>query len=81
MGTAAYIALMMGLCNTRFTATQYALLSSLMAVSRYITAAPTGYLAVASGWIWFFTFCTAAAVPALLLLMRYDRWALETAGR
>ncbi len=77
MGTAAYIALMMSLCNTRFTATQYALLSSLMAVSRYITAAPTGYIAAASGWIWFFTICTAASIPALLLLLRYDRWAIE----
>ncbi|HPN09946.1 MAG TPA: MFS transporter, partial [Syntrophales bacterium] len=44
MGTAAYTALLMGLCNTRFTATQYALLSSLMAVSRYVTGAPTGFL-------------------------------------
>jgi len=77
MGTAAYIALMMGLCNTKFTATQYALLSSLMAVSRYITGAPTGYIADATGWIGFFAICTAAALPALLLLLRYDRWAVE----
>jgi PAT family beta-lactamase induction signal transducer AmpG len=77
MGTAAYIAFMMGLCNTNFTATQYALLSSLMAVSRYITGAPTGYLAASSGWIWFFAICTISAIPALLLLLRYDRWAVE----
>ena len=77
MGTAAYIAFMMSLCNTNFTATQYALLSSLMAVSRYITGAPTGYLAAASGWIWFFAICTVSAIPALLLLLRYDRWAVE----
>jgi len=77
MGTAAYIALMMSLCNTKFTATQYALLSSLMAVSRYMTGAPTGYLAAATGWIWFFAICTMAAVPALLLLFRYDRWYVE----
>ena len=77
MGTAAYVALMMSLCNTKFTATQYALLSSLMAVSRYITGAPTGYLAASAGWIWFFTICTAAAIPALLLLLRYDRWGVE----
>ena len=78
LGTAAYTALLMGLCNTKFTATQYALLSSLMAVSRYVTGAPTGYLAEASGWIGFFAICTAAAVPALLLLLRYDRWGFET---
>ena len=75
MGTAAYIALLMGLCNTRFTATQYALLSSLMAVSRYITGAPTGYLVVAAGWVWFFVICTALAIPGLLLLIRYNKWA------
>ena len=80
MGTAAYIALMMGLCNTKFTATQYALLSSLMAVSRYVTGAPTGYIAAASGWIWFFAICTVAAVPALLLLLRYDHWAVDGKG-
>ena len=80
LGTAAYIALLMGLCNTRFTATQYALLSSLMAVSRYVTGAPTGYLADAAGWIPFFTICTLLALPALLLLLRYDRWAVD-AGR
>jgi len=80
MGTAAYTALLMGLCNTRFTATQYALLSSLMAVSRYVTGAPTGFLVVAVGWIWFFVICTALAAPGLLLLIRYRKWAggLET---
>jgi PAT family beta-lactamase induction signal transducer AmpG len=77
LGTAAYTALLMGLCNTKFTATQYALLSSLMAVSRYVTGAPTGYLADAAGWIPFFTICTVLALPALLLLLRYDRWAVE----
>jgi PAT family beta-lactamase induction signal transducer AmpG len=77
LGTAAYTALLMGLCNTRFTATQYALLSSLMAVSRYVTGAPTGYLADAAGWIPFFTICTLLALPALLLLLRYDRWAVD----
>lgn len=77
LGTAAYTALLMGLCNTKFTATQYALLSSLMAVSRYATGAPTGYLADAAGWIPFFAVCTLLALPALLLLLRYDRWAVD----
>ncbi len=77
MGTAAYTALLMGLCNQKFTATQYALLSSLMAVSRYITGAPTGYLADAVGWVMFFVICTALALPGLFLLVRYNRWAVE----
>lgn len=77
LGTAAYTALLMGLCNTRFTATQYALLSSLMAVSRYVTGAPTGFVADAVGWIWFFTICTLLALPAMLMLLRYNRWEVE----
>lgn len=77
MGTAAYTALLMGLCNRNFTATQYALLSSLMAVSRYITGAPTGYLVDAVGWVMFFVICTALALPGLLLLVRYNSWAVE----
>ncbi len=77
MGTAAYTALLMGLCNTRFTATQYALLSSLMAVSRYVTGAPTGFLAAAVGWPAFFAICTLLAVPGLLLLLRYRHWGVD----
>jgi len=77
MGTAAYTALLMGLCNKRFTATQYALLSSLMAVGRYVTGAPTGYLVDAVGWAMFFVICTALAVPGLLILVRYNRWAVD----
>lgn len=77
MGTSAYTALLMGLCNKKFTATQYALLSSLMAVGRYITGAPTGYLADSVGWVMFFVICTALALPGLLLLLRYNKWAVE----
>lgn len=78
MGTSAYTALLMGLCNKKFTATQYALLSSLMAVGRFVTGAPTGYLADAVGWVMFFVICTALALPGLLLLLRYNKWAVET---
>jgi PAT family beta-lactamase induction signal transducer AmpG len=77
MGTAAYTAFLMGLCNKKFTATQYALLSSLMAVGRYVTGAPTGYLADAVGWVMFFVICTVLALPGLLLLLRYNKWTTE----
>ena len=70
MGTAAYVAYMASLTNRKFTATQYALLSSLMGVPRVIAAAPTGYLAGAMGWSWFFVACALIAVPGLLLI----RW-------
>ena len=77
MGTSAYTAFLMGLCNRKFTATQYALLSSLMAVGRFVTGAPTGYLADAVGWVMFFVICTALALPGLLLLLRFNKWAVE----
>jgi len=74
MGTAAYIAFMASLTNKKFTATQYALLSSLMGVPRTIFAAPTGYIAAALGWQWFFVLCTLIALPGLLLLAKFRGW-------
>ncbi len=68
MGTAAYVAYMASLTNKKFTATQYALLSSLMGVPRVFMAAPTGYMAEGFGWCNFFLFCTVIALPGLLLL-------------
>ena len=74
MGTAAYAAFLMSLCDKRFTATQYALLTGLMAVTRVFAGAPSGVLAKAYGWETYFLVCALAAVPGLLLLLRYDRW-------
>ncbi len=68
MGTAAYVAYMASLTNKRFTATQYALLSSLMGIPRVLASAPTGFAVAALGWSSFFIFCTLAALPGLLLL-------------
>lgn len=70
MGTAAYAAFMASITNKKFTATQYALLSSLMGVPRVFAAAPTGYLAAHFGWTGFFIFCTAIALPGILLLLK-----------
>jgi PAT family beta-lactamase induction signal transducer AmpG len=74
MGTAAYVAFLMSLCNKRFTATQYALLTSLMAITRVIVGAPTGYLAKTIGWELYFLVSMLSAVPGLLLLLLYPRW-------
>ncbi len=74
MGNAAYTAFLMGLCNRRFTATQYALLTSLMAVTRVVVGAPTGWLAKSAGWETYFVISALAAIPGLLLLVGYDRW-------
>ena len=68
LGTAAFVAFLMSLCNHRFTATQYALLSSLMALSRDVLAAPSGRLAEATGWPVFFLISFVLALPGLAML-------------
>lgn len=68
MGMAAYGAYMLSLTNKKFTATQYALLSSLMGITRVIIPAPTGYMADVLGWEMFFIVCTLMAIPGMLLL-------------
>jgi PAT family beta-lactamase induction signal transducer AmpG len=74
MGTAAYVAFMASITNKKFTATQYALLSSLMGVPRVMASAPTGYLAKHFGWESFFVACTLIAVPGMLLLLKFAPW-------
>lgn len=74
LGTAAFVAFLMSLCNQRFSATQYALLSSLMAVSRDILVAPAGRLVEITGWSLFFLISIAAALPGLLLLPVFAPW-------
>ncbi len=74
LGTAAFVAFLMSLCNPRFSATQYALLSSLMALSRDILVAPAGILAKATGWSWFFLISVLVALPGLLLLPFFAPW-------
>lgn len=75
MGTAAFVGFMAALTDRRFTATQYALLSSLMGVPRVLASAPTGYLAEGLGWVGFFLFCTLIAVPGLMILLHFKSWA------
>lgn len=74
MGTAAYVAYLMSLCNPSFTATQYALLSSLMAVSRDILIAPAGKIVELTGWTNFMIISIVAAIPGLLLLPLVAPW-------
>jgi PAT family beta-lactamase induction signal transducer AmpG len=74
MGTAAYVAFMASITNKKFTATQYALLSSLMGVPRVIASAPTGFLAKSLGWEGFFIICTLIAAPGMALLLKFAPW-------
>ena len=69
MGSAAFVAYLSGLCNPSFTATQYALLSSLAAVGRTVLSASGGWLADKLDWVPFFLVTTAAGAPGLLLLL------------
>jgi len=68
MGTAAFVALLMTLCNKSFSATQFALLSALSAVGRVYVGPIAGWFVEAHGWPLFYLFSIAAAVPGLLLL-------------
>lgn len=78
MGTAAFVGFMAALTDRRFTATQYALLSSLMGVPRVLLSAPTGWLAQTMGWSGFFLLCALLAIPGLLLLRWVTRLAAAT---
>lgn len=68
MGSAAYVAFMASLTNIRFTATQYALLTSLMGVPRVVLGSTSGFIAKELGWTNYFLFCALIAIPGLLML-------------
>ncbi len=73
MGTAAFTAYFSSLCDVRYTATQYALLTSFMSLGRWITNAPAGYLVdkvngLGLSWESYFLICTALAIPGLILI-------------
>jgi MFS transporter, PAT family, beta-lactamase induction signal transducer AmpG len=72
--TAGFVAFMMSLCSVRFSATQYALLSSLMSASRDIVVAPFGGVAESVGWPTYFLITLAAGIPGLLLLPFFAPW-------
>ncbi len=83
MGTAAFVALLMGLCNQQFSATQFALLSALSAVGRTYLAGPlTPPLVQYAGWPTFFLLTVLIALPGLLLLYwrRKDIDRIDAAG-
>ena len=69
MASSAFVAYLSGLCSRDFTATQYALLSSLATVGLNVLAASGGYLAEKLGWVPFFVVSTLFCVPSLLILV------------
>jgi PAT family beta-lactamase induction signal transducer AmpG len=80
MGTAAFVALLMGMCDKRFTASQFALLSALAAVGRVYVGPASGYMVESIGWTTFFGFTFLIALPGLLLLFLMRR-SVEVMGR
>jgi len=77
MGTAAFVAFMASITNKKFTATQYALLTSLIGVPRAVASAVTGFMAKHIGWESFFIFCVLVAIPGMLLLLKFAPWSTK----
>ncbi len=78
-GMVAYAAFLMRICDKRMTATQYAMLSSLFALTRTVFSSPAGQLVKWMGWPPFFLLCMAISIPGLLMLLRYDHWQMPDA--
>ncbi len=73
MGTAAFISLLMTICNQKYSATQYALLSSLAALGRIFIAPSSGFVVEYVGWANFFFITFLTALPGLWLLLKMKR--------
>jgi len=70
MGTSAFVAMLMALCNRAYSATQFALLSSLASLGRVFISPSAGYVVDGVGWTQFFVIASLTGVPGLLLLWR-----------
>jgi PAT family beta-lactamase induction signal transducer AmpG len=77
MGTAAFVAFLMALCDQRYTATQFALLSALASLGRIFVGPPSGYLSHEVGWVIFFLVTFLAALPGLFLLHKMRPYILS----
>jgi PAT family beta-lactamase induction signal transducer AmpG len=81
LGAAAIMGFMMAVCSQQFTGTQYALLSSLTAVTRVVLVAHAGNIVASIGWGKFFLLTIPLAIPGLLLLQHFDRWQTGTTSK
>jgi PAT family beta-lactamase induction signal transducer AmpG len=79
LGTAAFVAFIARATNPLYTATQYALFSSLAAVPRTLINSSAGYLVDSMGWFSFFLLCVLLAVPGMALLLRIAPWHRQNA--
>jgi PAT family beta-lactamase induction signal transducer AmpG len=74
LGTSAFVAFIARSTNPLYTATQFALFTSLAAVPRTFANATTGWLVEQFGWPAFFLLCAALALPGMALLVRVAPW-------
>ncbi len=81
IGTIAFVAFLSYLCNRSYTATQYALFSSLFALGRTLFAAGGGWLADQVDWVSFFTITVLAGLPGIILLFVLVKRGVLTNGR
>jgi len=80
LGTVAFVAFIARSTHPAYTATQFALFTSLMAVPRTFANAATGWLVEAMGWASFFLLCALLAIPGMLLLLKVAPWNEEVAN-
>jgi PAT family beta-lactamase induction signal transducer AmpG len=74
LGAAALVAFISRSTDPRYTATQYALFSSLAAVPRTFMNSITGFIVAETGWFWFFIVCFVLAIPAMMMLPKIAPW-------
>lgn len=74
LGTSAFVAFIARATHPLYTATQFALFTSLAAIPRTFANAATGYIVEAVGWQNFFWLCFALAIPGMLLLFKVAPW-------
>lgn len=74
LGTTAFVAYLAKTSDPRYTATQYALFTSLAAVPRTLTTSLIGFIVAETGWFWFFMICFGLAMPGMLLLFKIAPW-------
>ncbi|MCX7856364.1 MAG: MFS transporter [Deltaproteobacteria bacterium] len=77
MGTAAFMAFLMYLCNKKFSATQFAIISSLSSLGRIVVSPTSGFVADSVGWIPFFFISSGLAIPGLISLYKVKRFIRE----
>ncbi|MDR1311659.1 MAG: AmpG family muropeptide MFS transporter [Burkholderiaceae bacterium] len=74
LGTAAFVAYIAHMTDKRFSATQFALFTSLAAVPRTFINASAGYIVDYTGWFMFFNLCFVLALPGMVLLLKVAPW-------